>query len=351
MFRVGAAQLAEGRGLACCGECRTTFCALDTLAEVLPDPHQPSLKLHAAASREPLLTLISRAAPGPETALFEPVPPADTRPDAQSVVSTLPSSDGDFVEGDAGTLEPVSLPGTDGLESQTVRFDANGWPMADDEEDSAVRPLPDDRVPALFAETVPSRPHASHRPLDRIAARRSHRDALAAVPPAFARRSRRRLHRSGGGWGWWFASAMLLLLLSGQAAWAARGELLDVPALRPWILEACERLRCPLAQRATPDALTLASRDVRPHPSVAEALIIGATLLNRGATTQPFPVIEITLADVNEHRVGMRRFQPGEYVSDTATLQRGIPPGGTALFSVEVEDPGKRAVAFEFEFL
>ena len=190
----------------------------------------------------------------------------------------------------------------------------------------------------------------SHRPLDRIAARRAHRAAIEPVPPAFARRRGRRA-RVSAGWGWWVGSTFLFAMLSGQVAWAARARIMDVDALRPWLLRACETLRCPLPANPMPDSIALAARDVRPHPSVSNALIIGATLVNEAGFSQPFPVIEITLADVNERRIGMRRFQPVEYVSDHRTLQRGIPPTGTALFSVEVEDPGKRAVAFEFRFL
>ncbi|MEO6065475.1 MAG: DUF3426 domain-containing protein, partial [Lysobacterales bacterium] len=226
-----------------------------------------------------------------------------------------------------------------------LRFDENGWPLTDSPARTPAHPLP---RPAM---TEPPRSHRdSHRPLDRIAARRAHRAAMEPAAPAFARHRGRRT-RANAGWGWWAGSALLLAILAGQVAWVARAEIMDVALLRPLLLRACESLRCPLPANPVPDSIALAARDVRPHPSVNNALIIGATLVNEAAFTQPFPVIEITLADVNETRIGMRRFQPSEYVSDRRTLQRGIPPTGTALFSVEVEDPGKRAVAFEFRFL
>jgi len=271
--------------------------------------------------------------------------------------STIEAGYGDLTEIfahelDAGTDPRPAKPSTDesgvaAVAAPIVRFDDNGWPLAD--------------IPRAPTAHAPPQPHAlpqrlglpnrdSHRPLDRIAARRAHRAAIEPVAPAFARR-RARSGRPGSGWGWWVGSVMLMLILTGQVAWAARSQLMDVPTLRPLLLRACEQLRCPLPSNPVPDSITLAARDVRPHPSMRDALIIGATLLNEAEYSQPFPVIEITLADANERRIGMRRFQPNEYVSDQRTLQRGIPPTGTALFSVEVEDPGKRAVAFEFRFL
>jgi hypothetical protein len=47
----------------------------------------------------------------------------------------------------------------------------------------------------------------------------------------------------------------------------------------------------------------------------------------------------------------MRRFVPTEYLSDGDTVRRGLAPTGTIAVSLEVEDPGKNAVAFEFRFL
>ena len=355
IFRVGASQLAEGRGQVRCGHCRRSFAALDTLADVLPDAHQPSLRLHAAPSKAIELTQISRAAPAPHAALFAPLPPAPKVPAA------IEQGYGDLTEvfedeHDAPFTEAAVLAHSDDQatpveppvgEAPILRFDENGWPLVDSPSAAPMLPQPHSRATVV----EPPRLHRdSHRPLDRIAARRAHRAAIEPTPPAFARRRGRRA-RSSAGWGWWVGSALLFAMLTGQVAWAARAQIMDVAVLRPWLLRACETLRCPLPANPAPDSIALAARDVRPHPSVSDALIIGATLVNEANFSQPFPVIEITLADVNENRIGMRRFQPNEYVSDRRTLQRGIPPTGTALFSVEVEDPGKRAVAFEFRFL
>jgi hypothetical protein len=80
-------------------------------------------------------------------------------------------------------------------------------------------------------------------------------------------------------------------------------------------------------------------------------LIISASMINQAPFGQPYPTVEITLSDVNERRIALRRFAPEEYLSDLRALAAGLPAGGSASLSLEVEDPGKDAVAFEFRFL
>ena len=97
--------------------------------------------------------------------------------------------------------------------------------------------------------------------------------------------------------------------------------------------------------------IALMARDVRPHPSVLHALIISATLATQAPFAQSYPVVEITLSDVDQRRIAMRRFRPDEYLGDSAAIRRGFGAGATTTFSLEVEDPGRDAVAFEFRFL
>ena len=80
-------------------------------------------------------------------------------------------------------------------------------------------------------------------------------------------------------------------------------------------------------------------------------VIVSATLRNDAEFAQAFPAVEITLSDLDENRIAMRRFQPQEYLGDSRNLASGMAPGTTAALVFEVADPGKNAVAFEFKFL
>ncbi len=152
-------------------------------------------------------------------------------------------------------------------------------------------------------------------------------------------------------WPWAVGAGMLMISLSAELAYAERDWLLNDVRVRPWLDQICIDLNCHLPLRTDANRLELLSRDIRPHPSVQNALIISATLHNSSDFSQPFPVVEITLSDLDENRVGMRRFQARDYVNDAKTLRRGLSPGANVALVFEVADPGKNAVAFEFKFL
>ncbi|MGH8173808.1 MAG: zinc-ribbon and DUF3426 domain-containing protein [Rhodanobacteraceae bacterium] len=168
------------------------------------------------------------------------------------------------------------------------------------------------------------------------------------VTPTFTRKRRRaRTQRNGR---WIAGSIVLMLTLGAQVAWAERHRWIDDSRVRAWLEPACARLHCALPPRHDASALELISRDIRPHPSVSGALIISATLRNDADFAQAFPVVEITLSDLDETRIAMRRFQPHDYVNDARAIAGGLAPGATTALVFEVADPGRNAVAFEFKF-
>lgn len=157
--------------------------------------------------------------------------------------------------------------------------------------------------------------------------------------------SRRRLR-------WWFGAGALALMLLVQVLYAEREYLLSIPTYRAWAASACRTLGCELPGAETAvDGLALASRDIRKHPTVEGALLISATLANQSQRARPYPVLELRLSDLEERPVAMRRFTPADYVSDSARIPEGMPPGTSLPVEFEVVDPGPQAVAFEFRFL
>jgi predicted Zn finger-like uncharacterized protein len=166
--------------------------------------------------------------------------------------------------------------------------------------------------------------------------------------PAFA--AARRRARSTRTWPWLAACALLLLTLTGEIAWSERARWIDNAQVRSWLDPACARLGCHLPLRHDPARLELLSRDIRPHPSVPGALIISATLRNDAAFAQPYPTVEIVLSDLDEKRIAMRRFHPGDYLSDSRAIAAGLGPGASTALVFEVADPGKNAIAFQFDF-
>ena len=151
---------------------------------------------------------------------------------------------------------------------------------------------------------------------------------------------------------WWLGAAALALILLIQVVYAERDRLLSIPTYRSWAESACLIFGCevPGSMQAL-DGLALVSRDIRKHPTVEGALLISATLANRSDRVRTYPMLELRLSDLNEHPVAMRRFRPNDYLSNSAHVERGMPPNTTLPVEFEVVDPGPDAVAFEFRFL
>ncbi len=160
-----------------------------------------------------------------------------------------------------------------------------------------------------------------------------------------------RQHQAGERrWPWVVACVLLALLLGIQLAWAERDWLIRNPVVGSWLRGTCATLGCELPLVAAPQQLQLLASNVQAHPSVAGALMISASVRNNAAFAQPYPVLTITLSNAQGQRIAMRRLQPREYLDDSSVLQRGLAPGASAVLLLEVEDPGNKAVAFEFGF-
>lgn len=169
--------------------------------------------------------------------------------------------------------------------------------------------------------------------------------------PAFMHRKRREPVATPRNGVWWAASSVLALLLLAQVAWAEQARWDGQTKMHAWLTQLCARVGCQPPHYQDHTQLQLVSRDIRPHPSVDDALVISATLRNNAALPQPFPVLQITLSDLDEKRIAMRRFQPREYIRDSDVRDAGLPPGASASLALEVIDPGQDAIAFEFSFL
>ena len=178
------------------------------------------------------------------------------------------------------------------------------------------------------------------------------RAARASEPSKPRRQNRRPRARPSGErrWPWVLACTVLLLLLAIQLAWAERDPLIRNPTIGRWLRGSCAVLGCELPLVAAPQQLQLLASNVQAHPSVANALMISASVRNDAAFAQPYPVLTIALSNAQGQRLAMRRLQPREYLDDSAIRQRGIAPGASTVLLLEVEDPGDKAVAFEFSF-
>jgi predicted Zn finger-like uncharacterized protein len=143
---------------------------------------------------------------------------------------------------------------------------------------------------------------------------------------------------------------MMSLLLAGQYLYFHRNEYASNPTLFTFLTTACNWLNCTLEPFRDIEQIDLINRNIYSHPNVSNALVITATLVNHAPLPQPYPLIQVSLTNLQGQTIAARRFQPNEYLNQPDIPDAMMPPGKPVHVSIEVADPGERALAFEFEF-
>jgi hypothetical protein len=172
---------------------------------------------------------------------------------------------------------------------------------------------------------------------------------MATPEPRFSRIESNRLAAIARDLVGWVVAALLLLVLCVQVMVADRARLAADPEWRPRLETLCGFLRCNLPPWQEPHAFRVTSREVRPHPSVPGVLIMSASFRNDAAFAQAWPQLQLSLTDIDGQSLGLRRFSPAEYLGNAPATER-IAPGQSANITLEILDPGKRALAFGIEF-
>ncbi len=150
-------------------------------------------------------------------------------------------------------------------------------------------------------------------------------------------------------WGWWLAALVLSVSLLLQLVLADRARLAGDARWRPQLELLCNTLGCTLPPWREPLAFRVTNREVRPHPSAAGALLVTTSFRNDARWPQAWPLMEVALHDLDGQALGLRRFAPVEYLGSLPASPL-IAPGQSAIATLEILDPGKRAVAFTFDF-
>lgn len=150
---------------------------------------------------------------------------------------------------------------------------------------------------------------------------------------------------------------ILLAALLAQVAYFRTTELATaLPALRPALTRFCELSGCQLPERRDLAQLVMLNQDIRTHPTTKGALQITATLENRADFRQPWPELRITLSDLTGNVVAARQFTPTEYLAHTPEALRqwragkGMPIDTPVNIELDVADPGRQAINYEFTF-
>lgn len=155
---------------------------------------------------------------------------------------------------------------------------------------------------------------------------------------------------------WSIGILILTATLIIEYAWFNRDQLNKIPELQAAINTLCQQVQCENLSIRDPANIELITRNVYSHPNRKSALMVNVTMKNNAANAQPYPVMQIYFSDIRGHTVAARRFWPKEYLAteyqQTNSEQPNLlQPNTSASISLEIQDPGKQAMTYEFNFL
>jgi len=155
-------------------------------------------------------------------------------------------------------------------------------------------------------------------------------------------------------WGRWIGWGLLNLIaataLVGQGVTYNFEELARKDQYRPWFETLCPEIGCSLPSKVDIAQIRSTNLVVRSHPQYMDALMVDAILYNRASFSQPFPQLELRFADLNGQLIASSRFRPSEYLSGELAGQDEMPPQTPIHISLEIKDPGAKAVNYSLSF-
>lgn len=122
-------------------------------------------------------------------------------------------------------------------------------------------------------------------------------------------------HGKTSNWPFTLVILLLTLALSGQLAFHFRSEIaVAAPSLRPALEALSEAFGTDIPLPRHAELVSIETSDLQADPTRSNLLVLQATLRNRAAYGQAFPLLELSLTDTQDNAIARKVFQPGDYL-------------------------------------
>jgi len=276
----------------------------------------------------------------------------DERPDDRTPPGERPADESLLDQG--STEEAATAEGPEDEhpadESQVDEDPTHEFEILRDVPDSA---YPEDEdVPLAAVEFEASTPDAVVAPLATDAKRAPALEAEPDAGPAMAEAlapDAVRMRPSRASLGWSIGGLLLALVLLAQITHQYRQDLVRRPQIGPLLKDVYARIGWPLSPNWDLEAFELRQWGSNSGPDTTGRLTVRASLTNRAEFAQPHPVFRMELDDRFGDSVGVRDFEPAEYLKNPAEAPRLLGPGASTEAELVIVDPGLRAVGYQLD--
>ncbi len=149
---------------------------------------------------------------------------------------------------------------------------------------------------------------------------------------------------------WSLGILTLTVTLVLEYIWFNRDQFMPVPELQASFKKICKHVECGSFSLRAPEKIELITRNVYSHPKEKGALLVDVTMKNNARFAQAYPVMQIEFSNIRGATVAARRFFPEEYRPLDAH-NKLLEPNTSTSVTLEIQDPGKQAMTYEFNFL
>lgn len=299
-FYVTPEQLSAHRGDVRCGKCEHVFNALDRLAEVASEPSAKAESAESESVGKAQSVTVGVAEPAPQ-----PLPEAESPSKATVGDIEIIAEHDEPAEHDKLLDEPPKEVASE-VTPQTKTVDQ---PPPAEQNISSAQPA--------FSITDFSVPPAAN--------------ILSPTMMDDAARNKTGSARKSGFLRFILMLLVLLLMLLalGQAAYFLRSDITARwPQARPYLEQACTWLQCKVTLPQNADLFAIDDSDLKEDTERQGLIHLHTTLINHADYSQEFPLLELTLTDVNDKPLLRRTFEPQQYLPAGADIRRGVSARG-----------------------
>ncbi len=333
MFRLTPQHLQAAKGWVQCGMCGNVF--------------HSGIKLDA---EQPAVPAADIPAPATEPPAPEPQQPvANTETASQAAVERPDAGADAAAVGLSGLAQRMAeeqgVPSAFGPKLESIILVDPNLPQADDDYGpmptfEAKQEAPKPETPAAAAYTPAPPPTAGW------GARQSTATSTGWIPrrpspaPSVKPEKKNKL-----GWLWALLIILLLLVLGAQLVYSMRDRLAaSYPETRPFLEAICEDLNCKISLPRDPRQVSILGSDLQTEND--DSLSLEVTLANRASYPMAWPVLELTLTDVEDQPLARRMFAPSEYLPNSSMETAGIQGLTEVPVTLQLQSRGIRAAGY-----
>ena len=141
---------------------------------------------------------------------------------------------------------------------------------------------------------------------------------------------------------------LTVALIAALYGYRERNNLVDNPLTRPFYSVWCSIKGCAVPARFDKSQMKVVEKNIFSHPTLDDALVITVLLENNADFEQRYPALFLWLSDSARRTVAANEFEPAVYLPKNGlTAESVLAPGQQRRISIDVRDPGRRAVSLE----